>query len=45
MALNHYLFQELGFRGNSEQYYDARNSYLNEVIDRRAGFRCSRLST
>jgi class I fructose-bisphosphate aldolase len=37
MALNHYLFQELGFRGNSEQYYDARNSYLNEVIDRRTG--------
>jgi regulator of sirC expression with transglutaminase-like and TPR domain len=37
MALNHYLFQELGFRGNTEQYYDARNSYLNEVIDRRTG--------
>jgi regulator of sirC expression with transglutaminase-like and TPR domain len=37
MALNHYLFQELGFRGNSEQYYDARNSYLNEVLDRRTG--------
>jgi len=37
MALNHYLFQELGFRGNSEQYYDARNSYLNEVIERRTG--------
>jgi regulator of sirC expression with transglutaminase-like and TPR domain len=37
MALNHYLFQEQGFRGNSEQYYDARNSYLNEVIERRTG--------
>jgi regulator of sirC expression with transglutaminase-like and TPR domain len=37
MALNHYLFQELGFRGNTEQYYDARNSYLNEVIERRTG--------
>ena len=37
MALNHYLFQELGFRGNTEQYYDARNSYLNEVLDRRTG--------
>ena len=37
MALNRYLFQELAFRGNTEQYYDARNSYLNEVIDRRTG--------
>jgi len=37
MALNHYLFQELGFKGNTEQYYDARNSYLNEVLDRRTG--------
>lgn len=37
MALNRYMFQELGFRGNTEQYYDARNSYLNEVIDRRTG--------
>jgi regulator of sirC expression with transglutaminase-like and TPR domain len=37
MALNRYLFQEQGFRGNTEQYYDARNSYLNDVIDRRTG--------
>ncbi len=37
MALNRYLFQELGFRGNVDEYYDARNSYLNEVIDRRTG--------
>ena len=37
MALNHYLFQEQGFRGNVERYYDARNSYLNEVLDRRTG--------
>lgn len=37
MALNRYLFQEQGFRGNVEQYYDARNSYLNEVLDRRVG--------
>jgi regulator of sirC expression with transglutaminase-like and TPR domain len=37
MALNRYLFQEQGFRGNAEQYYDARNSYLNDVIDRRTG--------
>ncbi len=37
MALNRYLFQEQGFRGNIDEYYDARNSYLNEVMDRRTG--------
>ena len=37
MVLNRYLFQEQGFRGNVDEYYDARNSYLNEVIDRRTG--------
>jgi regulator of sirC expression with transglutaminase-like and TPR domain len=37
MALNRYMFQEMGFRGNAEQYYDPRNSYLNEVVDRRTG--------
>jgi len=31
------LFDELGFRGAVENYFDARNSFLNEVIDRRAG--------
>jgi len=35
--LNHFLFVEQRFRGNNEQYYDARNSYLNEVLDRRTG--------
>lgn len=35
--LNRYLFQELQFRGNQENYYDPRNSYLNDVIDRRVG--------
>jgi regulator of sirC expression with transglutaminase-like and TPR domain len=37
MALNRYLFQEEGFHGNFEEYYDPRNSYLNDVIDRRVG--------
>jgi regulator of sirC expression with transglutaminase-like and TPR domain len=37
LALNRFLFDELGFRGNTEEYYDPRNSYLNEVIDRRTG--------
>jgi len=37
IALNQLLFDDLGFAGNAEDYYDARNSYLNEVIDRRRG--------
>lgn len=37
MGLNQFLFDELGYRGNAEQYYDPRNSYLNEVMDRRTG--------
>jgi regulator of sirC expression with transglutaminase-like and TPR domain len=43
-ALNRYLFDELGFTGNTEDYYDPRNSYLNEVLDRRTGIPIS-LST
>ncbi len=35
--LNTYLFDEQGFRGNQTQYYDARNSFLNEVIERKTG--------
>lgn len=37
IALNHYLFGELGFRGNVADYYDPRNSYLNDVMERRLG--------
>jgi regulator of sirC expression with transglutaminase-like and TPR domain len=37
MALNEFLFEELRYRGNTEAYYDPRNSYLNEVMDRRIG--------
>lgn len=36
-TLNHYLFDELGFSGNSADYYDPRNSFLNDVIERRLG--------
>ena len=36
-AVNRYLFGELGFSGNREQYEDPRNSCLNEVMDRRKG--------
>ncbi len=31
------LFQRHGFRGNREAYYDPRNSYLSDVLDRRTG--------
>jgi regulator of sirC expression with transglutaminase-like and TPR domain len=36
-ALNDYLFGELRFVGNNVTYEDPRNSYLNEVLDRRTG--------
>lgn len=36
-ALVRYLFVEEGFRGNHEDYYDPRNSYLNDVATRRVG--------
>ena len=35
--LSERLFGECGFRGNAEDYYDPRNSYLNAVLDRRLG--------
>ncbi|MGC1309721.1 MAG: tetratricopeptide repeat protein [Phormidesmis sp.] len=36
-TINHYLFQELNFSGNSLDYYNPDNSCLNCVIDRRLG--------
>jgi len=36
-ALNEVLFAEEGFSGNREDYYDPRNSFLNEVMDRNLG--------
>jgi regulator of sirC expression with transglutaminase-like and TPR domain len=36
-GLCRYLFHDLGFRGNQSDYYDPRNSYLNDVLDRRTG--------
>jgi len=43
-ALNRLLFEEEGFHGNTESYYDPRNSFLNDVLDRRTGIPIS-LST
>ncbi len=31
------LFAEEGFQGNRRDYYDPRNSFLNEVLDRKLG--------
>jgi regulator of sirC expression with transglutaminase-like and TPR domain len=36
-ALNYVLFGELGLRGNRDDYYDPRNSFLNDVLDRGLG--------
>lgn len=36
-ALNRYVFTEQGFKGNTKNYYELENSYLNRVIDRRTG--------
>jgi regulator of sirC expression with transglutaminase-like and TPR domain len=36
-ALNRLLFEEMQFTGNSDNYADPRNSFLNEVLDRRTG--------
>lgn len=36
-AMNDYLFKQQRFRGNMDNYYDPRNSLLNDVIDRRCG--------
>ena len=35
--LNRVLFDEEGLRGNRDDYYDPRNSFLNDVLDRKLG--------
>jgi regulator of sirC expression with transglutaminase-like and TPR domain len=37
VALNQFLYEDQGYWGNTDDYYDPRNSYLNEVIDRKTG--------
>lgn len=37
LLLSERLFGECGFRGNTEDYYDPRNSFLNDVLERRLG--------
>lgn len=36
-GLCRYVFHEMGFRGNQRDYYDPRNSYFNQVLERRVG--------
>ena len=35
--INWVMFVEEGFKGNVDDYFDPRNSYLNEVLDRKLG--------
>lgn len=35
--LNHVLFIEKGYEGNTSSYYDPKNSFLNDVIERKLG--------
>lgn len=37
VAINSVLFDELRFTGNTGNYFDPRNSYINQVLDRRTG--------
>ena len=37
LTVSRFLFGECGFRGNGEDYYDVRNSFLNDVLVRRTG--------
>ncbi|MEZ4446589.1 MAG: transglutaminase-like domain-containing protein [Polyangiaceae bacterium] len=37
LAINRLVYDELGFRGNAEDYYDPRNSFLSDVVERRRG--------
>ena len=37
LTVSRFLFGECGFRGNADDYYDIRNSCLNDVLARRTG--------
>lgn len=36
-SINQYLYDDLGFTSNTTDYYNPRNSFLNDVIERRTG--------
>ena len=35
--INHFLFMELGFKGNKDNFYDPENSFLDKVIEKKSG--------
>ena len=37
LELNRFLFDEEGFTGNLQDYFDPRNSFLNDVLERKLG--------
>lgn len=37
LRFNHFMFEEMGFRGELTDYYNPRNSFLNDVLVRRTG--------
>jgi len=36
-SMQRYVFEELGFRGNEDDFFDSRNSCLDQVLERRVG--------
>lgn len=37
LAINSYLFDELGIRGNTSDYYDPDNNFINKVLEKKTG--------
>ena len=35
--INHFLFMELGFKGNKENFYDPGNSFIDRVLEKKSG--------
>ena len=35
--LNEHLFENLGFSGDDDDYYNPKNNFLNEVVDKKIG--------
>ena len=35
--LNEYLFEQYGFKGDTEDYYNPKNNFLNEVLEKKSG--------
>ncbi len=35
--INHFMFMELGLKGNRENYYDPQNSFIDKVLEKKTG--------